>query len=80
MAAASTLVAELSSHFLSASESGSGRTCIFVKFMISKCPAAILDSGWGGGGLDRGDIIWPGRLAGWLELLSWSVAMCTVVV
>ena len=56
MAAASTLVAELSSQFVSASESGSGRTHIFMKFMISKHPAAVLDSGWGGGGLDKGDI------------------------
>ena len=57
MAAASTLVAELSSQFVSASESGSGRTRIFMKFMISKHPAAVLDSGWGGGGSDKGDII-----------------------
>ena len=56
MAATSTLIAELSLQFVSASESGSGRTCIFVKFMISKRPAAVLDSGWGGGGLDKGDI------------------------
>ena len=47
MAAASTLVAELSSHLLSASKSGSERTCIFMKFMISKRPATVLDSGWG---------------------------------
>ena len=56
MAAASTLIAELSSQFVSASKSGLGRTRIFVKFIISKRPTAVLDSGWGGGGLDKGDI------------------------
>ena len=54
MAATSTLIAKLSSQFVS--ESGSGRTHTSMKFMISKRPAAVLDSGWGGGGLDKGDI------------------------
>ena len=60
MAATSTLVAELSSQLVSASESGLGRTRIFVKFIISKHPTAVLDAGWGGGGVDKGDISCPG--------------------
>ena len=63
MAAASTHIAELSSQLVSASESGSGRPRIFVKFIISKCPTAVLTDGWGGGGVDKGDISCPGTIS-----------------
>ena len=49
--------------------------------MISKCPAAVLDSGWGGGGLDRGEIIWPGMtswMAGVAVAVSSNVYCCGV--
>ena len=57
IAATSTLVAELSSHSIRDSELGLGRTLHFVKFIISTCPAAILDSSLGGGVVDNGEII-----------------------
>ena len=49
--------------------------------MISKRPAAVLDSGWGGGGLDRGKIIWLGTtswMAGVAVAVSSNVYCCGV--
>ena len=43
-----------------------------MNLMIFKRPTAVLDSGWGGGGLDRGEIIWPGTT-------SWMAGVAVVV-
>ena len=60
-AAASTLVAEFSSHVVRAEASGFGNTFSFVNLIISDLPSAI-DAGYcGGGGAVNGDISWPGR-------------------
>ena len=58
-AAARTLVAEFLSHPASTVESGLGKTCNFVRFMISNCPSAVVASGGGGGGAESGDIGLP---------------------
>ena len=63
IAAARTLVAELSLQLFRHVESGFGRTLRFVKFIISLHPAAVLDSCLGGGGVSNGDIIWPGTIS-----------------
>ena len=69
MAATSILVADLSLQLVSASESGSGRTLIFVKFIISKRPTAVLADGGVGAGWTKVTSFDQGQLAEWLVLL-----------
>ena len=60
VAAASTLVAEFLSTLASTVEFGFGRALLFVKFIISSHPCAVVCSGCGGGGAVRGQSEVPG--------------------
>ena len=60
VATASTLVAEFLSTLASAVEFGFGRTLLFVKFIISSHPCAVICSGCGGGCAVSGQTEVPG--------------------
>ena len=60
VAVASTLVAEFLSTLASAVDFGFGRTLLFVKFIISSHPCAVVCSGCDGGGAVRGQSKVPG--------------------